>query len=203
MDINKYNLMVPPFEFVPFEKMNKKQAKEYLDWYILQTEPRISTLQEYANFHGITHPIFDYSVESFIPIWAWYESQIMLVQKSPEEIQQELAGRPEWMREVIKQNTKRLSDLTIAIAIDISFYFAKVFLLKNPSVSWGIRTRPKSLASVNRPVLTGFIKDMILDPSRIVIVSAQKSSRAPSNTRLFDLYQTWLGYVEVKKDIDQ
>lgn len=30
MDINKYNLMVPPFEFVPFEKMNKKQAIEVL-----------------------------------------------------------------------------------------------------------------------------------------------------------------------------
>lgn len=30
MDINKYNLMIPPFEFVPFEKMNKKQAIEVL-----------------------------------------------------------------------------------------------------------------------------------------------------------------------------
>ena len=30
MDINKYNLMVPPFEFVPFEKKNKKQAIEVL-----------------------------------------------------------------------------------------------------------------------------------------------------------------------------
>ena len=30
MDINKYNLMVPPVEFVPFEKMNKKQAIEVL-----------------------------------------------------------------------------------------------------------------------------------------------------------------------------
>lgn len=30
MDINKYNLMIPPFEFVPFEKMNIKQAIEVL-----------------------------------------------------------------------------------------------------------------------------------------------------------------------------
>ena len=26
MDISKYNLMVPPFEFVPFEKKNKQTS---------------------------------------------------------------------------------------------------------------------------------------------------------------------------------
>lgn len=197
MGINHYHLMVPPFEFVPFEKMNKKQAKEYFDWFILQTESRILELQAYAKLHGITHSVFDDSIRSLIPVWEWYESQITLTKKSPEEIQRELIGRPKWMHGIIEQSTERLSDLTIATAIDLSFYFAKVFLIHNPSISWGIRTKPKSLASVNRPVLTGFIKDMILDPSRIVIVSAEKSSRAPFSTRLLDLYQTWLGFIEL------
>lgn len=100
------------------------------------------------------------------------------------------------MQEIIQQKTNRLSNLTIAMAIDISFYFAKIFMTNNPTISWGVRTKPKKLASVNRPVLIGFINDILLDPSRVVIVSAQKSSHAPCRTRLFDLYQTWLEFVE-------
>ena len=191
-----YNLMTPPFEFVPFEKMNKKQATEYCNWYVLQTENRIFELKKSASFHDAAHLVLDNSIESFIPLWEWFESQIVLTPKSQEEMQQEIVGRPQWMQEIIQQKTNRLSNLTIAMAIDISFYFAKIFMTNNPTISWGVRTKPKKLASVNRPVLIGFINDILLDPSRVVIVSAQKSSHAPCRTRLFDLYQTWLEFVE-------
>ena len=30
----RYEMMVPPFEIVKFEEMNKNQAKEHYDWYI-------------------------------------------------------------------------------------------------------------------------------------------------------------------------
>jgi len=196
MNINKYNLMVPPFKFVPFEKMNKTQAVKYCDWYVLQTESRIIELKKRTSTHDVIHPVFDDSVDSFIPLWEWFESQIVLTPKSQEEIQQEMVGRPQWMQEMIQQKTDRLSNLTIAMAIDISFYFAKVFMRNNPTISWGVRTKPKGLASVNRPVLIGFINDMLLDPSKVVIVSAQKSSHSPCRTRLFDLYQTWINFVK-------
>lgn len=196
MDTNNYNLMVPPFDFVPFERMNKKQVKEYYDWYILQTEPRISELKRYSISHSVITLPFDNSVDSFTLIWKWFETQITLVPKSQEEMQREITGRPGWMQEIIQQNTNRLSNLTIALAIDISFYFAKVFMMNNPTIFWGVRTKPKMLASVNRPVLMGFINDMILDPSKAIIVNAQRSSHSPSSKRLFDLYQTWLEFIK-------
>lgn len=195
-NINNYNLMVPPFEFVPFEEMNKRQAKEYCDWYVSQTESRIAELKKYSISHGMGSQSFDNSIDSFSLIWEWFESQIALVPKSQEEMQRELSGRPKWMQDIIEQNTDRLSNLTIAMAIDISFYFAKVFMMNNPTIFWDVRTRPKMLASVNRPVLSGFINDMILDPSKAVIINAQRSSRLPSPIRLLELYQTWLAFIK-------
>ena len=33
----QYEVMIPPFGYIEFPKMNKRQAKGYFDWYISQT----------------------------------------------------------------------------------------------------------------------------------------------------------------------
>ncbi len=63
----QYEMMVPPFEQVEFREMNKKQAQEYFDWYIGQSEYRISLLLNAIKEDGVDIE-FDYSVDSLIPL---------------------------------------------------------------------------------------------------------------------------------------
>ena len=61
-------------------------------------------------------------------------SQSPLRERTQEEIERKLRTAPEWMHEIILQNTTRESLTTRAIGIDIAIYFAEVFRRKNPKI---------------------------------------------------------------------
>lgn len=186
-----YEGIRPPFELEYFSKMNKKQAMQYFEWFMETKEERFRILQEYI-FRDTDKVILDKTPESLIGLWEWFQTKISWEEKTREEIELELKGRPEWMTQIILADTKKIADLTLKLAYDIGMYFGEVFVENNSSLYWGIKTKPKALNGVNQPNVLGFLGDVNMYAYGIVQVAIRKEHKETKVTRLFDIYNTWL-----------
>lgn len=189
----QYELMIPPFKHNGFRELNKKQAEEYFQWYVGQISVRMEMLNNYLKEEGEKINL-DYSPGSLIPLWEWYETKIVIEEKTPEDYQRELDRYPEWMREWVS-NTE-ISIETHMFGKDIAIYFAEV-IRKNSAdkIYWSYYSKPKNRMSVNRPVLLGFRAEMDLDPELIISNCTLQSSEEHNGRRLFNLYKVWIDYI--------
>lgn len=184
---------LPQVTGIEFDEFTPKMAKEYFDWYINDREHRLRILKEYLReiHKDIT---LDFSPESLIPLWGWYETQIVEEDKDPCELQSEKEQYPEWVRDHISD--KKISMETLKYAWDISIYFAEVIVRNNKDkISWGYITKPKRNFYVNRPVLKGFAFNKLLEPRHIVYICTLKSAESKDSNRLYDLYYVWMEYI--------
>lgn len=186
--------MVPPFDFKEFDKFNKKQAEVYFQWYLSQIVHRIEVLNKYIKNDGFNIK-FDYSVESLIPIWEWYQKKIIVECKTEEELEKEKKKYPKWMESEISKT--KISLETWKFGMDIAVYFAEV-VIKNSSgkIYWGYFTKPKNRMSVNRPVLLGFKADIEMDPRIVVENCTRKSIRHLQKSILYETYNAWQEFIE-------
>lgn len=191
----EYELMIPPIDAkLPFKEFSKAQAKEYFQWHISQIDHRIQVLDQYIREEGWKIE-FDYSPESLISLWDWYEGHIVVEKKTQNEHHQEILQHPEWMSEYISTSKVSMME-TMKFGADVAIYFAEV-ICKNSDgkVKWGYYTKPKKMASVNRPVLLGFKANMDMDPDRIIYTCTLRSVEEREKTRLFDMYNVWQQYI--------
>lgn len=179
----EYNYMVSPFGFDSFDNINKKQAQEYFQWYISQSEIRIGLLRTFINENHLEPINFDNSPDSLVHLWKWFEDDILFSEQGLVSEWGNDCCNAEFPNEVLK------------IIVDISFYFAEVFLNNNPSITWGYFTKPKNRMSVNKPVLVGFKADMDLDPRLIVRNCAYRSLDNKNYKNLYNLYINWLDFL--------
>ena len=186
-----YEGIKPPFELEYFSEMNKKQAMQYFQWFMETKEERFRVLQEYI-FLDTDKVILDKTPESLIGLWEWFHSKISWEEMTKEEIELELKGRPEWMKQMILLDTKKIADLTLKLAYDISLYFGEVFVENNVLLYWGVITKPKSLNGVNCPNVLGFLGDVNMYAYGILQVAIKKEYKETKATRLLDIYNTWL-----------
>lgn len=178
----EYNYLVSPFDFDSFDKISKKQAQEYFEWYIAQSEIRIGLLRTFINEKHPRLISLDNSPESLVPLWEWFENEILFGEQG-------VSGECE------NDGNTKLPGEVLKVILDISFYFAEVVLHNNPSIAWGYFTKPKSRMSVNKPVLVGFKSDMDLDPRLIVRNCAYRSIDNKNNENLFNIYTNWLDFI--------
>lgn len=189
----EYEMMVPPFKHTGFENLKKKETHEYFKWYVSQIGHRIKVLEDYILNEG-ENIIFDYSPESLIPLWTWYEKKIIIVDKMADEFAEDLSKYPEWMHNEISKT--KISLETLKFGMDIAIYFAEIIIKEcNGKIQWGYFTKPKNRMSVNEPTLLGFEGNNDLNPRLIVINCTRRSSRESKNTRLYDVYNTWMEYI--------
>ena len=185
-----YQFMTPPFETVPFQEMSKRQAEQYLNWFLTERGNRIHLLEQYIN--QFDHSVcLDYSTESLVNLWRWFESQIEWEDKTEDELHREWIDRPQRFKNTIPYNKKKMSGLTNALCLDISIYFAEILIANNPTIHWGIKTSPKALDGVNRPILLGFSNGISVFPYTLMQVLTRKSTREKNENRLYDLYMKW------------
>lgn len=161
--------MDPPFEVKPFEKMSAKEAKKHFKWYVLEVPNRINLLSVLFTATGGKGNLLDFSPMSLISLWQWFLTHIKTTVKTKEEIDNELQNTPDWLKEEVRSNNKKLSLGSTTLAMDIAIYFAET-IIKNcdMKVKWGYITKPKSLEYVNSPVLVGFKYNMELNPRAVV-----------------------------------
>ena len=66
----EYEVMISPFsDFKDFDKMKKKEAEEYFNWYVSELENRMRILKAYIQKDLNEETInLDYTPESLIPL---------------------------------------------------------------------------------------------------------------------------------------
>ncbi len=194
----EYEYMVSPFdEFKDFEEMKKKEAGEYFNWYVNEIYNRINYLDEYIKKDTNSNVSFlDYTPESLMSLWDWFQTKITFVEKTQEEIECEAEEFPKELQYIAYENTQKISIQTLGITTDVANYFAEVIRKNNPSVYWGYFTKPKNQMSVNEPVLLGFGRKGVLNPRLITHNCVWKSLDSKNERMLYDLYYVWLEYID-------
>ena len=188
----EYIMMEIPSGMFSDGKISKKEVGKYFEYYISCSNERIDYLSSYVKKMGINIE-FDYSPESLIKLWKWYETQIEMVDKTEGELAYQINQYPNWMKDFVTK--EKISDNTLKIALDISFYFAEVMIRNNNGIKWGYFTSPRSRMSVNQPTLLGFLNGIDLNPRLIVLNCTRKSSRNKDENLLFNMYKVWIGYI--------
>ena len=200
-----YSLMIAPIDFAghrkiaarqffdnyAFFELTPKQAKEYFLWYTSEIPNRIALLWEYIKQERPEAEPFDYSPESLIPLWEWYETKIEQVPMTAKEIESRVRMFPKYLESEIQKNTKKFTDETLSLALDISIYLGEVVVKNHPHLRWNYRTRPKREISVYRPVIDGLNYKMTLDSSRIVFVQMLTSVKEQNKNHLYVIYRHW------------
>lgn len=198
-----YSLMIAPFDFgghnriaarqffdnYAFFELTPKQAKEYFKWYMEEIPHRITLLWNYIQRDCPEIKAFDYSPESLIPIWEWYEAKIMQVPMTAKEIESRVRVFPKYLESEIRKNTQKYTDETLSLALDISIYLGEVIIKNYPHLRWNYRTRPKREISVYRPVIDGLLYKMTMETSRSLFVLMIESTKERNKNRLYNLYR--------------
>lgn len=199
----EYSLMIAPFDFgghnriaarqffdnYAFFELTPKQAKEYFKWYMEEIPHRITLLWNYIYQDCPEIKAFDYSPESLIPIWEWYEAKIMQVPMTAKEIESRVRVFPKYLESEIRKNTQKYTDETLSLALDISIYLGEVIIKNYPHLRWNYRTRPKREISVYRPVIDGLLYKMTMETSRSLFVLMIESTKERNKNRLYNLYR--------------
>lgn len=186
-----YLLMQPPFEVKSFKEMSKKEAEIHFDWYVNEIPSRLELLEKtYRELINEVEIVLDYSPESLIKLWRWYINNAKIEEKSDEQKKLEMDQYPEWVR--INLSSQKISIDWMAIAMDIAIYFSEVFIKDHGKIKWGIVSKPKSLAYVNKPVLVGFKGGLDLDSTNLVRVLTSKIIDGDKDENsLLKIYRTW------------
>lgn len=189
----EYRLMTPPFEIKPFEKMTKKEAQIHFDWYLSEVPKRIELIRKaYLETGGGKLEDLNLSPQSLVKLWTWFIPRIVMVTKSDEEVADELKKVPEWFKNKVIENKKKLSVGSLSLAMDIAIYFAEVFIHNFDKLYWGVVTKPKSLAYVNSPVIMGFSSGIELDPRNLIHNLTLKVIEGNADKKeLLNLYEIW------------
>lgn len=185
-----YEELLTPFETVPFEEMNKKQVIQYFDWFMETKSERLRYLEEYVHSDGGTVQ-FDYSPESLIDLWIWYKDKIVWEEQTKAETEEELRKTPEIFRNMVLENTQKLTSQSLMIGVDIAVYFGECIIKNNSAIHWGYVTKPKRLVDVNKPRLVGFRGNGSVFPYSLVSVCTRRSLKKWNDKDLFEIYQKW------------
>jgi len=183
----KYQILQPPFT-LEFEKMNKKEASKYFNWFQEQIPIRTSILRiAVQSTTGFEHWNGDFSPDSLGMLGKWYAEQIETRKKTVKEIEEIYADAPDWFREVDISN-QELTNKTFSIAFDVGVYLSQVFIKNVEGLSWTIEKR--KTVNQNQPVLKGFV--IFLNPIHIAVTTAYGlADETYKKVRLKELYYEW------------
>lgn len=191
----QYKMMIPPFEMDEYSKLTKQQAQEYFDWFTTQIPERIEILLGAIESSGEQNlEQFDMTPESLKPLWSWLKKNIKTTPKSQAEMNELKTTLPNRIFEDV--NDWKLDSSTLVLAMDVSLYFAEVFLKNYSNLYWNILSKPKSHVDLNKPVIIGF-KNAPLYPPRIIRNLCSCYAEGDSSKSLLSLYEVWKSFIKI------
>lgn len=191
----QYKMMIPPFKIDEYSKLTKQQAQEYFDWFIQQIPERIEILLGAIKSSGEKNlEQFDMTPESLISLWSWLKKNIKTTLKSQDEMTELKNTLPSWIFEDVKD--WKLDSSTLILAMDVSLYFAEVFLENYSHLYWSILSKPKSHADVNKPVIIGFKNAPLYSP-RLINNLCSSYAEGDSSKNLLSLYEVWKSFIKI------
>ena len=184
-----------PCEFESFKTLNKNQAQQLFDWYISEIPQRVKLLEECFNDEWCHSIPFDYSIDSLDLLWKAFTKYIKSYKKSRKDIMAENANLPRYVLDDMLNDNRHLANETEILAFDIAMYFGETLSRNFPGISWGFFTKPKNMASVNKAVLVGFMRNMYMDPTRIIMVGCSRFLDKPDYSYLEKIANVWKRYL--------
>jgi len=198
-----YFPILPPFAFKSFDDMSKKEAQGYFDWFMETKSARLEQLKNLVDDTGYEGARLDYSDESLVYVWRWYLDNVELVDRSEEEIREEVERETAGLTRIAiskggvmtelnqrqmyehfysEKPHQKISTPWRFIAMDIGIYLGECLIKKHPNkgLYWGYVTKPKRYVDVNRPLLMGLKTRGLAYPS--VDIEAGAISNVNINT---------------------
>ncbi len=189
-----YPLIAPPFDMKDFDEMNKGEAKQFFDWYISEIPSRLNVLEQLTQ--GKIE--LDFSPASLIHLFDWYLSVINLYKLSEEELEEIFQSWDDlpWFlyeseKESLLEHPYEIDQEDYALALDISIYFAETIRAHFPEVQWAYKTKPKSDAELNQPILLFETETIYYErnPRRLLLVIIEYIKKHDVTSKsLFDMF---------------
>jgi hypothetical protein len=186
----KYETIRPPFT-LKFRSMTRKEATEYLDWFLGQIPVRIAVLERAVQSTvGYGDWQADNTPESLKGLGQWFSEHVETRRRTKEERETIYSKAPEWFRDVEIQDWE-LTNRTFSLAMDIGMYFSYVLQRNLLGLKWAMIKKPKNHVDFQQPVIVGSGK-LELNPVRILVVYAYSLARGTRGSeRLKELYDIW------------
>jgi len=208
--------MGSPFEFDRFEDLSKKEARAYFEWYVNQIDSRMEILKT-AVLEDDPDALFDYSPQSLIYVWKWYEKRIAFAPKSEEDISCQTDSMQAWLvsqhmragrkyedidQEKVRTEARNMvrdteiSKETLGYSKDIAIYFSEVMRRNHEDVlRWSFIANSKKHISFNKPVLIGFKAKIPMDSQMIIDAKTIKAKDSLNDHSLLETYNKWLSFL--------
>ena len=194
--LKKYDIVELPEQFLnkTFREFSKTEASEYLSWNNSIQDERISCLESSVR---CTHPKWnaDFSKESLVVLYDWFEKNVSFRSKTSEEYNADLnkLEKTPLLKNAIEVSDKTLDDRTVSICFDIGIYFARCIDCELGNTHWKYIEKPKSDIFYHQPVLTTDRAKIDLNPRNIIEVCARKTLEGLQNKQTFvQLYDIWI-----------
>jgi hypothetical protein len=127
-----YPLVAPPIA-QPLRELPRKELLAYARWFLESIPARVYALQQVVRATpGHDAWSADSSVESLEPLDLWFEKQVEVRPRSPEELAEIRAG----LRFPVDVSDNTLTYRTLSLAFDIGMYWGLVILENVPGTSW-------------------------------------------------------------------
>lgn len=191
---NRYEILIPPCN-LDYDNWTKKQAEEYLNWFVAHVPERAAYVLKKAT--GKSLPEGPIPPEVLLHVWKWF-LRVATTEPVPEEEQEaQRAAFGHFGEDFIDK--EQLSLQTEFIIRDIAMLMSAVFTTNYPVLYWGFDSKPKRYLFINQPVLKGFLNldyekpfADVFPPEHMVHVQAARILLHSAHPKdLFNLFQWW------------
>lgn len=197
----------------PFEKLSKKEANNYFEWFVAHIDERADYIREIISLDlDISIDVLDFSLPSLVYIWRWFLN-VVEIDKTPRStlkaIRKELKSNgesKEFISDMLRENEQELSIFSRYIIRDIAMYVGKMFVSNFPVLRWDYHTDTAKDSFANIPQIFGFIDDAYsppfeeqFDPIHYVeMVASNIFDNTQTETDLYDMYIRWMKWIPNK-----
>jgi hypothetical protein len=193
IELPGYRRFEPP-QALDFEHWSRREAQSYFEWFMDQVPQRVSELRRLARrLDGGCH--LDGSPESLYCLGKILVERAKTRSSTAREIAEDRNDLPSRLRPFVEIEDWQLTEDTLSLCVDVGIYFAEIIREENSSLEWRLWTR--KTVGYNRPVLSGFVGDVPLDPVRITINIVLGSVKDEfGENRLEELFHVWSAKVK-------
>ncbi|MGN6196508.1 MAG: hypothetical protein ACTHOB_16330 [Ginsengibacter sp.] len=189
-----YTLIKPPlFANKTFFDFTKDEAKEYLQWFLSIKDERLIVLEFYVKK---AYPEWqaNYSEESLIDLYKWFEKQVAyrkVIEEEKKEIENQISKTPLFTGIIpIPQFT--FTDETVSVCFDSAIYIGEVLINKLPKVKWLQKLNSKNYIDYAQPLIGEKGGKVPVNPRRVVESIARRILDKDEEQISFEIvYEKW------------
>lgn len=187
-------IKVPVFASKSFFDFTKKEAKEYLQWFMTIKAERLKTLENQVQ-QVYSEWKLDYTRASLVGLYKWFKQQMAYRQINEEEreaVKRQLSNTP-LLANVIPIPETTFTEQSVTICFDAGLYFGETIIINVPKVKWMQKLTSTNYIDYAQPILGRKDSKVPINPRRIAESLAQRILDKDSQEITFEvLYDKWV-----------